>query len=88
MKDLLARLTAAENEMDEAEQAQDAAEESGDYEKAAEYEVAADSLYEKVFQLTEEGVRRIARITNGQISEPMARTMLRTKRAELERIFG
>lgn len=88
MKRLLETLSVMEAEMEGKEALQDDAEEDGDIRLAEEYEREADFIYEQIFSTTEEIVAGIVHLTGGKINEPLARTMLRTKRADLERIFA
>lgn len=89
MKDLLARMKAMEAEMEQAGQNAEywLEEEHFDEEKANRYEEEADLIYERLYQVFDQAAEMIVKITAGQITKITAMTMIRSRRAEVERIF-
>lgn len=63
-------------------------EEHFDMEKSDRFEKEADEIYESLYRLFDEAAEKIVRLTSGQINKVMAMTMLRNRRAEIERIFA
>ena len=62
--------------------------ESFNEDKVEEFEQKGDVLYEKLFDLMEKAADQIVRVTSGGVDKQTARVMIRTKRKELERLFG
>lgn len=59
-----------------------------DQERIEHYERLADDIYEEVYNLFQQASDRIVSITAGNIDKITAMRMMRTKRSDVERIFG
>lgn len=90
MRDLLKKMRVMELEMERAEQRSEywMKEEHLDIEKSNQYEAEADIIYESLYQLHSQAADKIVSITSGQIDKRVAMEMIRSKRAEVERIFA
>ena len=82
MKELLKRLTAAEQKADEADKVYNEAPES------AEAEAAFDKAYAEEYKLYIEAAEGLVKFTEGKINFETAKAMVKTKRAELEALFA
>lgn len=90
MKELLKQIELVEQDMNKAQEQVDywLTVEPFNEDKVEEYEQKGDVLYDKLFDLIEKAADQIVRITSGGVDKQMARVMIRTKRKELERLFG
>jgi len=90
MKELLKQIELVEQDMNKAQEQADywLTVEPFNEDKVEEYEQKGDVLYEKLFDLIEKAADQIVRITSGGVDKQTARVMIRTKRKELERLFG
>lgn len=90
MRDLIRKMNAMEQEMEKAEQQSEywTDEEHFDIEKSSQYEAEADRIYKRLYQLHNQAADMIVSITSGQIDKKVAMEMIRSKRAEVERIFA
>lgn len=90
MRTLLKKMQIMEREMEKAERQSEywTEENHFDIEKADQYEEEADRIYENLYQLHNQAADKIVSITSGRIDKRMAMEMLRSKRAEIERIFA
>ncbi len=89
MKELLRKIRVLEREMEEAEQQSEywLQEEHFDMEKSDSFEAEADSLYEGLYQLLDQAAEVIVSMTFGRVDKITARTMIREKRSDIERLF-
>ena len=90
MKELLKQIELVEQDMNKAQEQVDywLTVEPFNEDKVEEYEQKGDVLYDKLFDLIEKAADQIVRITSGGVDKQTARVMIRTKRKELERLFG
>ena len=90
MKDLLNKMKAMENEMEEAQNQSEywLEDEHFNEEKSDKFEKEADAIYEELYILFDQAADRIVNITSGQIDKVTAMTMIRCRRSEVERIFS
>ena len=90
MKDLLKQIESAEQDMDRAQERAEywLSEDHYNEEKSEEYEQEGDRIYEKLFSLYEKAADQIVSITSGGMDKQTARTMIRTRRKELTRLFA
>lgn len=90
MKELLKQIELVERDMNKAQEQVDywLTVEPFNEDKVEEYEQKGDVLYDKLFDLIEKAADQIVRITSGGVDKQTARVMIRTKRKELERLFG
>lgn len=82
MKELFIKLRAAEEKANRA----DTAYEANPYDE--EIERAFDEAYAEEYKAFTELATAISKYTNGQITEQVAATMLRSKREQLENLFA
>lgn len=82
MKELFIKLKEAEEKANKA----DAAYEANPYDE--ELERAFDEVYAEEYIAFSEMAAAISKYTEGQISEQLAATMLRSKREQLEKLFA
>lgn len=90
MKDLLKKMKAMENEMEEAQNQSEywLEDEHFNEEKSDKFEKEADAIYEELYILFDQAADKIVNITSGQIDKVTAMTMIRCRRSEVERIFS
>lgn len=90
MKDLLNKMKAMENEMEEAQNQSEywLEDEHFNEEKSDKFEKEADAIYEELYILFDQAADKIVNITSGQIDKVTAMTMIRCRRSEVERIFS
>ena len=90
MKDLLNKMQAMENEMEEAQNQSEywLEDEHFNEEKSDKFEKEADAIYEELYILFDQAADKIVNITSGQIDKVTAMTMIRCRRSEVERIFS
>lgn len=90
MKELLRKIRVLEQEMKKAEQQSEywLQEEHFDIEKSDKFEAEADSVYESLHQLYDQAAEVIVSMTFGKVDKITARTMIREKRSDIERLFA
>ena len=90
MKELLKQIELVEQDMNKAQERAEywLSAEPFNEDKVEEYEQKSDLLYDKLFNLVEKAADQIVRITSGRMDKQTARTMIRTKREELKRLFA
>lgn len=90
MKELFRKIRDLEQEMEKAEQQSEywLQEEHFDIEKSAKFEAEADSIYKSLYQLLDQAAEVIISTTFGRIDKITARTMIRERRTDIERLFA
>lgn len=89
MKELIMQINEMERELSKVQEQAEywLAEEHYDEAKSEQYEQEGDCIYEKLYALFENAADQIVSITSGGVDKKTARVMIRTKRAEIERLF-
>lgn len=79
-----------EQEMKKAEQQSEywLQEEHFNIEKSDKFEAEADLIYESLYQLIDQVAEVIVSTTFGRVDKVMARTMIRERRSDIERLFA
>lgn len=88
MEELLKKIKKLEIEMKEYEDATEYWIEQENLEESSKYEKLADEVYERLYELLNQAADMIVGITSGQIDKSVAMEMIRSRRAEVERIFA
>lgn len=90
MQELLIQIDSMEQDLNKAQEQSDywLSEEHYNEEKSEEYEQEGDKIYKRLFVLYERAADQIISITSGGVDKQTERVMIRTKRKELERLFG
>lgn len=90
MRDLLRKMQIMEQEMKKAEQQSEywLQEEHFNIEKSDKFEAEADLIYESLYQLIDQVAEVIVSTTFGRVDKVMARTMIRERRSDIERLFA
>lgn len=88
MEELLKKIKKLEIEMKEYDHTTEYWIEQENLEESSKYEKLADEVYERLYELLNQAADMIVGITSGQIDKSVAMEMIRSRRAEVERIFA